>query len=304
MKRVLSLFLVIVLTLALGPSLHADAATKISKTNATLKVGSKLTLKISGTKSKVTWKSNKTAVATVSSKGVVTAKSAGKAKISAKIDKKTYTCTVTVKKNTDFTGWVPYSTDNINNLIDGISNGNIVYIDGKYYCSPEYFEMFSNEEMYENDATSDSTAAAINKHTLDPNIKLKPEDDDSAEKEAAEKAALDARISAMFKSGAAVVSDEDTETDESSINKANDDFSAVWINETELRNKFQIFIDWVPFDKKIYFSLDDNIIYTLEDIPSSIKVGELYTFSGIRFQYIDSRFYFNRNDLIEKGIIN
>ncbi len=304
MKRVLSLFLVIVLTLALGPSLHADAATKISKTNATLKVGSKLTLKISGTKSKVTWKSNKTAVATVSSKGVVTAKSAGKAKISAKIDKKTYTCTVTVKKNTDFTGWVPYSTDNINNLIDGISNGNIVYIDGKYYCSPEYFEMFSNEEMYENDATSDSTAAAINKHTLDPNIKLKPEDDDSAEKEAAEKAALDARISAMFKSGAAVVSDEDTGTDESSIYKANDDFSAVWINETELRNKFQIFIDWVPFDKKIYFSFDDNIIYTLEDIPSTIKVGELYTFSGIRFQYIDSRFYFNRNDLIEKGIIN
>lgn len=304
MKRVLSLFLVIVLTLALGPSLHADAATKISKTNATLKVGSKLTLKISGTKSKVTWKSNKTAVATVSSKGVVTAKSAGKAKISAKIDKKTYTCTVTVKKNTDYTGWVPYSTDNINNLIDGISNGNIVYIDGKYYCSPEYFEMFSSEEMYENDATSDSTVAAINKHTLDPNIKLIPEDDDRAEKEAAEKAALDARIRAMFKSGAAVASDEDTGTVESSKNKANDDFSAVWINDTELRNNFQIFIEWVPFDKTIYFSLDDNIIYTLEDIPSTIKVGELYTFSGIRFQYIDSRFYFNRNDLIEKGIIN
>lgn len=300
MKRVLSLFLIVVLTLALGPSLHADAAAKISKSKATLAVGSKLTLKISGTKNKVTWKTDNKAVATVSSKGVVTAKGTGKAIINAKVDKKTFTCAITVKKS--YSGWVPYCTDNINNLMDGILNGNIVYIDGKYYCSPEYFKMFSDQEMYENDI-SDSIADAVNKHTLDPDIKLEI-DDDVAEKEAADKAAedaaLDSRINAMLKSGAAVASDEDAII-ENSINKAYEDFLAAWISQTELRDKYKISTEWAG--RQILLKLDRNTIYTLEDTPLTIKTGELYTFSGIRFQYIDARFYFNRNDLIAEGII-
>lgn len=287
----------------MGPSLHADAAAKINKTKATLDVGSKLTLKISGTKSKVTWKTDKKAVATVSSKGVVTAKGTGKAIISAKVDKKTFTCAITVKKA--YSGWVQYSTDNINNLIDGILNGNIVYIDGKYYCSPEYFEMFSNEEINGNDIP-DSTADAINQHTLDPDIEFEI-DDDIAEKEAAEEAAeeaaLESRINAMLKSGAAVASNEDVDIIENSLNKAYEDFSAAWISETELRVKYQISMDWEWSDKQIQLKLDDYTIYTLENVPFTIKTGELYTFSGIRFQYIDYKFYFNKNDLIAKGII-
>lgn len=73
---------------------------KLSKTKATVTAGDTYTLKLSGTDQKITWKSSKTSVATVNSKGVITAKKAGTAKITATVLKKKYTCTVTVKKKT------------------------------------------------------------------------------------------------------------------------------------------------------------------------------------------------------------
>ena len=75
----------------------AEAATvKISEKKVTLLVGTTTTLKVTGTKSKVTWKTSNKAVATVSAKGVVTAKEMGSATITATVNKKKYTCTVTV----------------------------------------------------------------------------------------------------------------------------------------------------------------------------------------------------------------
>lgn len=82
---------------------------KLNKTTATLKVGKKTTLKVRVKKKgttkfktvaakKVTFKSSKKAVATVTAKGVVKAKKAGKATITATYNEKTYTCKVTVKK--------------------------------------------------------------------------------------------------------------------------------------------------------------------------------------------------------------
>lgn len=73
---------------------------KLNKTKITVTAGKKYTLKLSGTDQKITWKSSKTSVATVNSKGIVTAKKAGIAKITATVLKKKYTCTVTVKKKT------------------------------------------------------------------------------------------------------------------------------------------------------------------------------------------------------------
>lgn len=76
----------------------AQAATvKISKKNATMYVGKTLKLKISGTKSKVKWKTSNKKIATVSKKGAVNAKKAGKVTISAVVNRKTYKCKVTVK---------------------------------------------------------------------------------------------------------------------------------------------------------------------------------------------------------------
>lgn len=75
------------------------AAIKINKKKLTLYKGEKYKLKITGTKGKVTWKSTDSSVVKVNSKGMITARKAGKAQIIARVKGKAkkYTCTVTVK---------------------------------------------------------------------------------------------------------------------------------------------------------------------------------------------------------------
>lgn len=75
------------------------AAAKINQTKATITVGYTQKLSVEG--AKVTkWSSSKKDVATVDSKGKVTAKKTGKTTISAKLDNgQTVKCTVTVKAN-------------------------------------------------------------------------------------------------------------------------------------------------------------------------------------------------------------
>jgi len=77
----------------------AQAATiKLSKKNLTLEIGKSATLKVIGAKQAVTWTTSKKTVATVSKAGKVIAKKAGTATITATVNKKKYTCKVTVKK--------------------------------------------------------------------------------------------------------------------------------------------------------------------------------------------------------------
>lgn len=98
---------------------------KINKTKATLNKGKKVTLKVTGTKSKVKWSTNKKSIATVTSKGVVTAKKKGTATITAKVGKKKYTCKITVKQPT---------TKPINNKPDRVVGEN----DPKIYTLLKY----------------------------------------------------------------------------------------------------------------------------------------------------------------------
>lgn len=74
------------------------ASIRLSAKSKTLYVGKSFTLKVKGTKAKVKWSSSKSSVAKVSSKGKVTARKAGTAKIKAKVKGKTLYCKVTVKK--------------------------------------------------------------------------------------------------------------------------------------------------------------------------------------------------------------
>ncbi|KSV58156.1 Ig-like domain-containing protein [Acetivibrio ethanolgignens] len=98
MALALALTLVAPVGVPMSQTVVAEAATvKISATKKTLTVGKSFTLKITGAKKKVTWSTSKKSVATVSSKGKVTAKKAGTATITAKVDGKKYTCKVTVK---------------------------------------------------------------------------------------------------------------------------------------------------------------------------------------------------------------
>ncbi len=84
-----SLFLLTILLAALCIVPHPHdiqaAMPKISRTKAALVKGKQLKLKVTGTKKKPKWASDKKKVATVNSKGVVKAKGKGTAKITAKI---------------------------------------------------------------------------------------------------------------------------------------------------------------------------------------------------------------------------
>lgn len=89
-----------VLTTAAVPA-FAAAKPALNKTKLTMTVGDTAALKVKNTakKEKITWASKKKAVASVSSKGKVTAKKAGKTVVSATLKKagKTLKCNVTVK---------------------------------------------------------------------------------------------------------------------------------------------------------------------------------------------------------------
>jgi len=79
-----------------SPTTVVSAATmKLNKTKLSMLTGETETLKVSGAKS-VKWSSSNKNVATVNSKGEVTAVFSGTATITAKAGKKTYKCKVTV----------------------------------------------------------------------------------------------------------------------------------------------------------------------------------------------------------------
>lgn len=104
LRRILFAFVMIVSMAVISPNIvtgqttTVHAATKINKTKVTLIKGQTTTLKVTGTKKKITWSSSRKSVATVSSKGKVTAKKVGTAKITAKVNGKKYTCTIKVQE--------------------------------------------------------------------------------------------------------------------------------------------------------------------------------------------------------------
>ena len=73
------------------------ASVKISKTKYKMNKGEKFTLKVTGTKKTVKWSSSNKKIATVSSKGKVTAKKKGTVTITAKVGSKKYKCKITVE---------------------------------------------------------------------------------------------------------------------------------------------------------------------------------------------------------------
>lgn len=101
MKQLLCLMLVLALSLIAPTPTTSRAAkkkkVKLNKSKITLTVGKTAKLKVKNTKKKVKWSSSKKSVATVSKKGKIRAKKAGKTTITAKVGKKKLTCKVTVK---------------------------------------------------------------------------------------------------------------------------------------------------------------------------------------------------------------
>lgn len=116
---------------------EAAKAPKLSKKTASIVVGKSVQLSVKNTKKKVKWSTSNKNVATVSKKGMVTAKKTGTAKITAKVGKKKYTCKVTVK-NIDIdtktmkiqnSGYVAYLAANKGSLRATSSNKNIAEVE-------------------------------------------------------------------------------------------------------------------------------------------------------------------------------
>lgn len=104
MKRTKSIALLLIFAIVLAFTItdtnvvRANAAPKLSASEATIYIGCKKTLKLKNAKAdEVKWSSSNSNVASVNKSGVVVGKKKGTATINAKYDKKTYKCKVTVK---------------------------------------------------------------------------------------------------------------------------------------------------------------------------------------------------------------
>jgi hypothetical protein len=75
---------------------QAKTTVKLNTTSVVIRPGKTKTLKVTGTKKKVTWSSSNKKVATISSTGKVTAKKHGVTTITAQVGSKKYKCTVKV----------------------------------------------------------------------------------------------------------------------------------------------------------------------------------------------------------------
>lgn len=129
MKKLLSILLTMLLCfLAIAPTSAYAATIKLTKTSLTLYEGNTYSLKLTGTTKTVSWKSSDKSIATVSSKGKVTAVKAGQATITATASSKKYTCKLTVKE--------PFSAKKaLNNMITDVTDtgsGLIVILENKY----------------------------------------------------------------------------------------------------------------------------------------------------------------------------
>lgn len=165
MKRALAVLFVLAMTVALVPAANTSAKAKKQITmSVTMEAGTTLQLSANGGKT-YTWKSSKKSVATVSSKGLVTAKSTGSTNITVK-DKKTGSkTTITIKvtaksfqpRDMQLSGDGAYAW-----WYDESFDGATAYFDGKKIDS----EICFNDRNYFMYFNTDGSPAAEGSHKL------------------------------------------------------------------------------------------------------------------------------------------
>lgn len=110
-KKTYISFLLLLMMVAIFAPVKTQAKIKLNAKSKTLTVGKTCKLKVKGTKKKVKWSSTKKSVATVTKKGKVKAKKAGKCTIKAKVAGKTLKCKITVKNSSDLIKILPLDSN-------------------------------------------------------------------------------------------------------------------------------------------------------------------------------------------------
>lgn len=301
MKKISTIVLVIALLIFFSSPDAAFAATKSYNLSTTkviiLKEGIKAKLTLPSSYKNITWKSSNKKIVTVTKNGTISAINGGKATISAASGKNTFKCVISVKEN--YANWIPYSTSSIKTLTQNIKKGHVVLIDGQYYCSPEY----AKELEKAREKAESEMANSYDTTTLSPGSKyvfVEEEDEEDSNK------ALNDRLKDILKNNSSE-SKGSSKTKELSEEEI---FAKEWINEDELLEKYGIDIDGSMGDTQIKFIKDKVELYVIEG-AGIYSDKRICTYEGLRYQYIfpyfnsdpRNQFYFNRADLIAKGII-
>lgn len=146
----LTLALTMSVTTLSTPVSFAKKKPSISQKKISLKVGQKKQLKLKNVKKakikKITWKSGNKKIATVSKSGLVKARKKGTTTIMATLDKKTYSCKVSVKKKTS----VKY--------VDDPTNGDV------HYTTPYDFREEKSDVTYGTVKTDTYYSTTTNKN--------------------------------------------------------------------------------------------------------------------------------------------
>lgn len=130
---------------------------KINKKTVTMKKNAQTTLKITGTKQTVTWKSKNKKIATVDKNGKVTAKAKGTTSITASVGGKNFVCKVTVKpEEPNVTIWISDQTySNVSlTLLQFKNNGSVpmrIYSAGAKWVDQVYHSYDRNVYLVDYD---------------------------------------------------------------------------------------------------------------------------------------------------------
>ncbi len=269
MKKFICLFMVLVLILTLAePAQSVNAATiKLNYTKEKVVKGDYLYLKVLGTKSKIKWSVEDYSIASITKKGRAEGIKIGTTNIVAKVGKKTFKCKITVVPK-PYPGYV---TDSARE---------------KALAERDYLDNFENEG-------SD-----------DVEIVTEPTNDSS--EDSGEDA--ESRIEKMLKYGFS-----NSEILNKPIGKQYMKFCDTWVSEYELDN-YNASVVMSESNNKLYIIFDTDNKIVLENVPAKLEPGTIYTISDIKFQYLKdftygndkfavNQFYFDRQSLINKGLL-
>lgn len=139
-KKVLIIMLLLfsAFNVSLTQNIESKAKVKLSTKKIIMYVGKHKTIQLKGTKKKIKWNINRKKILVLhtygknKSKVRISAKKAGTAKVTAKLGKKKYTCTVIVKKKRKSTTKPNLSSNSENKILYGTVSGNITYHYNQY----------------------------------------------------------------------------------------------------------------------------------------------------------------------------